>query len=241
MTTRILRLLTKLVPLLGAAPVLAAQTATASDSTLVGRWSARAGTSVFSFALETDGRYRIWTLTSPGETLILSMGSWDRPEPDRLCLTPVRAKPLCGALTLERRSPDLGLEWRFEDTGERPFLWIAYRMGLAPWDTLAELGRAEEIYASSEVAEGPRLMGCTEPLLLPAGVSGPLTVRVRFVVERDSAVTDVEAVDALSDDVRTVALKVAHSCRAAPARLPNGRQVRARAELPIPFPARSPH
>lgn len=233
-----LPLIAGLVALLGLPSAIAAQAPIASDSALVGRWSASAGMSVFSFVLEADGRYRIWTGTPPGETLVLSMGSWSRPQPDRFCLTPFRGKQFCGALTLEYRSTDLGLEWRFEDRGERPFLWIAYRMGLAPWDTLAELGRADEIYESSEVAEGPRLIGCTEPLVLPPGANGPLTVRVRFVVERDSTVTNVEAVDALSDDVRAIALKVGRSCRAVPGRLSNGRPVRARAELPIPFPAR---
>ena len=239
MNARPLSFLISLMPLSAVAPALVAQAEAAPDSMIVGRWSARVGMSVFSFVLEPDGRYRIWTVTSPGETLVLSMGDWQRPQPDRFCLTPFRGKQFCGTLTLEHKSADLGLEWRFEDTGERPFLWIAYRMGLAPWDTLAVLGRVDEVYESSEVAEGPRLIGCTEPLLLPAGVSGPLIARVRFVVERDSSVTHVETVDALSDDVRTVALKVGHSCRAAPARLPNGRLVRARAELPIPFPARS--
>ena len=227
-----------LVPLLGPAPALAAQSPIASDSGLVGRWSARVGTSLFSFVLEPDGRYRIWTVSAPGETLVLSMGSWERPRPDRFCLTAAGGKPLCGALALEHKSPELGLEWRFEDRGERPFLWVAYRMGLAPWDTLPAFGRADEIYESSEVAEGPRLIGCTEPLVLPPGVSGPLTVRVRFVVERDSTVTDIEPLDPPSDDVRRAAMTVAESCRAAPARLANGRQVRARAELPIPFPGR---
>jgi len=232
--------MTASVLLASGAAALSAQAPSLSDSSLVGRWSARVGMSVFSFVLEADRHYRIWTLTSPGEVLILSMGDWDRPAPERFCITPVRGKPLCGALTLEYKTADLGLEWRFEDRGPQPFVWLAYRMGLAPWDTLAQLGRADEIYEASEVAEGPQLIGCTHPLLLPPRVSGPLTVRVRFVVERDSTVTAVEVADSLTDEVRGAALAVAHSCRAAPARLANGRQVRARAELPIPFPARPP-
>jgi hypothetical protein len=222
----------------GAALAKAQEPAT-PDSTLLGRWSVRIGGGFFTLAVEPDGRYRVWHLTQPAnDTLVLSFGRWERQGEDRFCITPRGREPLCGPLTLERASDRTGVvRWRVEYAGPYPFDWTAYPLGLAPWDSLPALRRDAEIFEPGEVAERPRLVGCAVPLVLPAGVSGPVNVRTRFVVEPDSTVSEVEVLDAPSRAVGEAARAVAASCRAEPGRLANGRAVRVRVEMTIPFPA----
>ncbi len=223
--------------LVGLAPGLRAQQPAAPDSALHGRWSVRIGDGLFTLAVEPDRRYRAWQLDHAGDTLVLSMGRWERPRADAFCITPVGGDPLCGPSTLERADDPAGVvEWRFEYAGTDPFAWTAYPLGLAPWDTLPALRRGAEIYEPGEVAEQPRLIGCAVPLVLPPGVPGPVTVRTRFVVEPDGTVSEVEVLDAPSTAVGEAARAVAGSCRAEPGRLANGWAVRVRVEMSVPFP-----
>lgn len=214
-----------------------AQSTTQPDSLVIGKWSATIAGGHWDLNLERNHQYRISRVTQSGETLVASMGKWAA-QADSFCIMPVGRRPICGRLTITGIGDPTETYWQFIDRAGSGFSWIAYRLGYAPWDTRERRRRAAaEVYQLSDVATKPRLLGCSHPLQLPEGETGPLRVVTRFVAERDSTVSAIEVIDPPGDAVRDAAYAVAQSCRVAPGRLANGRVVRVRVELPLNFPS----
>lgn len=232
-----------LLVLLAAASRAALAQQPASDSALVGHWSAAIGGAMWDLHINADRSYSIGTVSAAGDTLVVSMGRWAvRGTGGRaaFCILPVGRKAICGRLSLLHPYVAAQSEWRFADADGGPFGWLAYRRGYAPWDTLPISWRERDVYALSELTVRPELLGCAEPLVAPPETATPLHVEARFVVEPDGKPSAVEVVNPPNAAVAERVSAIVRSCRLEPGRLANGRAVRVLVQLRFSFPARVP-
>ena len=206
-----------------------------SPLTLTGKWSASIGGETWDVNIDSTRQYSIWRANAPGDTLVVSMGTW-RLDQSMFCLVPIGRDPICGPLVVEWIDRPERTRWEFEDTRRTGFAWVAYRLGYAPWDGSERKARLErEVYQLSDVAVKPTLIGCSAPLQLPPGEKRPLRVLTRFVAEPDSTASEVEVINPPSEAIRIIAIRIVESCRVYPGKLRDGRVVRVRVELPLEF------